>query len=114
MGEYTVTGQIVSGRAFGTRPAFCRWGVVAGPAWDLLEGVQDGQTMTAYAPRSRPAVWSHPVEMRFSYKVLPDGPIGASCILAMRADAEPDCSTAAGLSPMLGAALLASPFDRVA
>ena len=69
MGEYTVTGQIVSGRAFGARAAFCRWGVVAGPAWDLLEGVQDGQTMTAFAPRTRPAVWSHPVEMRFSYKV---------------------------------------------
>ena len=82
MGEYAVTGQIVSGRAFGTRPAFCRWGVVAGPAWDLLEGVQDGQTMTAFAQRSRPAVWSHPVEMRFSYKVLSAGVIGAFSFLA--------------------------------
>ena len=68
MGEYTVTGQIVSGRAFGSRPAFCRWGIVAGSAWDLLEGAQDGQTMTALARRSRPVIWAHPIEMRFSYK----------------------------------------------
>ena len=68
MGEYTVTGQSVSGRAFGARPAFCRWGVVAGSAWDLLEGVQDGQTMTAQAPLSRAVIWSHPIELRFSYK----------------------------------------------
>lgn len=44
MAEVHIIGQILGAEGFRERNVFCKWGVVAGSNWDLLEGSDQGQT----------------------------------------------------------------------
>ena len=48
MAELHVIGEIVGGSGFSSRGLFCRWGAVSGRNWDLLEGIDQGQTHIDY------------------------------------------------------------------
>lgn len=42
--EVFFVGEITGGRGFPSRDLFCKWEVVHGEGWVLLEGTKDGQT----------------------------------------------------------------------
>lgn len=44
MAEVHVIGEIAGGSGFPSQNVFCKWGLTAGGAWRLLEGLSEGQT----------------------------------------------------------------------
>jgi hypothetical protein len=61
MAELHVIGQLVGGEGFPSSDLFCRWKLVAGPAWRLLEGQAEGQTQVDAPVDGLMACWSHPI-----------------------------------------------------
>lgn len=43
-----------------------QWGVVAGRSWELLEGLDNGQTQLDLAPDGEPVVWAHPLDLHYA------------------------------------------------
>ena len=54
--------------------AYTQWGVVAGRSWELLEGVDQGQTQVDSAPDGDMVVWAHPLDIHYSSKGLTGWP----------------------------------------
>lgn len=50
MAEVHIIGQILGAEGFKDRNVFCKWGIVAGSNWDLLEGTDQGQTQVDHPP----------------------------------------------------------------
>lgn len=50
MAEVHIIGQILGAEGFRDRNVFCKWGIVAGSTWDLLEGTDQGQTQVDHPP----------------------------------------------------------------
>ena len=44
MAEVHLIGELVGGSSFPSGDLFCKWGLVVGSAWKVLEGLQEGQT----------------------------------------------------------------------
>lgn len=44
MAEVHIIGELVGGSGFPSGNLFCKWGLVVGSAWKVLEGLQEGQT----------------------------------------------------------------------
>ena len=44
MAEVHIIGELVGGSDFPSGNLFCKWGLVVGSAWKVLEGLQEGQT----------------------------------------------------------------------
>ena len=44
MAEVHLIGEIVGGDGFCSSNLFCKWGLVVGSAWKVLEGQHEGQT----------------------------------------------------------------------
>ena len=66
MPELHLTGTILTGQLFGVGEAFCRFKVVAGEPFTVLDGESAGQTHTAAAdPISDIVTWSHPLELHY-------------------------------------------------
>mmetsp|Transcript_15314 Transcript_15314/g.50305 ORF Transcript_15314/g.50305 Transcript_15314/m.50305 type:complete len:177 (-) Transcript_15314:947-1477(-) len=71
MGEVHVVGQLVGASGFEPdRNLFCKWAVEAGRQWDLLEGIDRGQTHVDHPEDGELAVWSHPLDLHFACKAL--------------------------------------------
>jgi B9 domain-containing protein 2 len=51
-----------------------QWGVVAGRTWELLEGLDQGQTQLDCAPEGEMVVWSHPVDLHYACRGLTGWP----------------------------------------
>ena len=66
MAELHVIGEIVGGVGFEASRLFCRWGAVSGRNWDLLEGIEQGQTHIDYPEEGEFAVWSHPIDLHYA------------------------------------------------
>lgn len=69
MAELHIVGQITGATGFEDRGVFCKWGVVAGRMWELLEGLDRGQTHVDFAKDGDMAVWAHPLDIHFAVKV---------------------------------------------
>ena len=50
MAEVHVVGQLLGGTGFTERSLFCKWGIECGRQWDLLEGLDGGQTQVDEPP----------------------------------------------------------------
>ncbi len=61
MAELHVIGEIVGATDFPSQNVFCKWGVVAGTPWTLLEGEAAGQTQVDHPNDGDMAQWSHPI-----------------------------------------------------
>ena len=44
MAEVHLIGELVGGSGFSSPNLFCKWGLVVGSAWKILEGQHEGQT----------------------------------------------------------------------
>lgn len=44
-----ITGTIHAGEGFGARAAYCRWRLIAGPDWTLLDGERKGHSQISEA-----------------------------------------------------------------
>lgn len=44
MAEVHLIGELVGGDGFCSPNLFCKWGLVVGSAWKVLEGQHEGQT----------------------------------------------------------------------
>jgi B9 domain-containing protein 2 len=77
-----IVGQIHGAQHFDSAAAatFCRWRLVAGPGWTVLDGVPSGQTQTAEIDRSSEvqlgggAAWGHPLDVHYACSALTGWP----------------------------------------
>ena len=53
---------------------FSQWGVVAGRSWELLEGLDQGQTHVDSAPDGELVVWAHPLDIHYACRGLSGWP----------------------------------------
>uniref|UniRef100_A0A8B9VCT4 B9 domain-containing protein 2 n=1 Tax=Anas zonorhyncha TaxID=75864 RepID=A0A8B9VCT4_9AVES len=70
MAELHVIGQLVGASGFPQRRLFCKWGLHAGSAWKLLEGLREGQTQVDDPQAGDTAFWCHPIDVHYATKGL--------------------------------------------
>ena len=51
-----------------------QWGVSAGRTWELLEGLEEGQTQLTAAADGDMIVWAHPLDLHYACKGLTGWP----------------------------------------
>lgn len=61
MAEVHIIGRLDGGSGFPQSSLFCKWSIVAGTPWLLLEGHADGQTQVDNPADGTTAKWSHPI-----------------------------------------------------
>ncbi|RWS04609.1 B9 domain-containing protein 2-like protein [Dinothrombium tinctorium] len=66
MAEIHVFGQIVGAGKFNTNGLFCKWNIVFGGGWNLIEGNVCGQTQVDYSAFEDQAFWCHPIDVHFA------------------------------------------------
>lgn len=74
MAELHVVGEVHGSTGFGGRNVFCKWTLVNGPGWDVIEGLPQGQTHVDYPGDADDAVWSHPMDLHLACKTLSGWP----------------------------------------
>ena len=74
MAEVHVIGQILGGTGFPSQNLFCKWGIHVGRTWELLEGLEEGQTQLDLAEEGDMVVWSHPLDIHYACKGLTGWP----------------------------------------
>mmetsp|Transcript_1899 Transcript_1899/g.2952 ORF Transcript_1899/g.2952 Transcript_1899/m.2952 type:complete len:176 (+) Transcript_1899:141-668(+) len=74
MAELHVIGQLSGASGFTSQNLFCKFGAVAGRSWELLEGLDQGQTQLDCAQDGEMVVWAHPLDMHYSCKGLAGWP----------------------------------------
>ncbi|KAM9168549.1 LOW QUALITY PROTEIN: B9 domain-containing protein 2 [Mergus octosetaceus] len=74
MAELHVIGQLVGASGFPQRSLFCKWGLHAGSAWKLLEGLREGQTQVDDPQAGDMAYWCHPIDVHYATKGLQGWP----------------------------------------
>eukprot|EP00035_Acanthoeca_spectabilis_P020457 m.433016 g.433016 ORF g.433016 m.433016 type:complete len:179 (+) comp17518_c0_seq1:220-756(+) len=68
MAQLHVIGELVGGKDFPSCDLFCKFGLVTGPDWRLLEGHESGQTQVDHPTMSNMAQWSHPIDVHYATK----------------------------------------------
>ena len=63
MAEVHVIGRLAGGFDFQSNNLFCKWNLISGSAWKVLEGDTEGQTQVDSPSNEAFAVWSHPIGM---------------------------------------------------
>uniref|UniRef100_A0A7S0VBP4 B9 domain-containing protein 2 n=1 Tax=Polytomella parva TaxID=51329 RepID=A0A7S0VBP4_9CHLO len=66
MAEVHIIGQLLGATGFNSQNLFCKWGIVAGRNWELLEGNDQGQTHLDEAEDGEMVIWSHPLDVHFA------------------------------------------------
>mmetsp|Transcript_18836 Transcript_18836/g.52535 ORF Transcript_18836/g.52535 Transcript_18836/m.52535 type:complete len:178 (+) Transcript_18836:224-757(+) len=74
MAELHVVGQLVGASGFGDKRVFCKWGVAMGTTWELVEGLDEGQTHVNGSLNDEMAVWSHPIDLHYVSRGLTGWP----------------------------------------
>lgn len=54
-----------------TREPVVQWSLVKGSSWDVIEGLDSGQTHVDHPGDSDVAIWSHPIDIHLACKVTP-------------------------------------------
>jgi hypothetical protein len=97
------------------RTLAAQWGIAAGRSWELLEGLEGGQTQVdAALCEGEPAVWGHPVDIHFACRGLSGWP---RLHFQVRHSNAPPVVRALGKNPVRVTAqdfvILSTPFLRV-
>eukprot|EP01112_Ceratiomyxa_fruticulosa_P004770 TRINITY_DN1530_c0_g1_i4.p1 TRINITY_DN1530_c0_g1~~TRINITY_DN1530_c0_g1_i4.p1 ORF type:complete len:178 (+),score=18.37 TRINITY_DN1530_c0_g1_i4:402-935(+) len=74
MAEIHIIGQILGGSGFPSLDLFCKWSVVTGSNWQLLEGLVEGQTQVDNPLEGKMAVWSHPIDLHYTTRSISGWP----------------------------------------
>ncbi len=54
--------------------AAVQWGIIAGRTWELLEGLEEGQTHLDQADEGEMVVWAHPLDVHYACKGITGWP----------------------------------------
>ncbi|GAX75422.1 hypothetical protein CEUSTIGMA_g2866.t1 [Chlamydomonas eustigma] len=74
MAEMHVLGQLLGGSGFQSNNIFCKWGISTGRTWELLEGLEEGQTQLSDAADGEMSIWAHPIDAHYACKGLTGWP----------------------------------------
>uniref|UniRef100_UPI00358EB9F6 B9 domain-containing protein 2-like isoform X2 n=1 Tax=Myxine glutinosa TaxID=7769 RepID=UPI00358EB9F6 len=74
MAELHIIGQLVSASGFPKHSLFCKWGIHAGRAWKLIEGLHEGQTQVDNPHTGDVAYLCHPIDVHYATKGLQGWP----------------------------------------
>jgi len=67
MAEVHIVGQILGASGFEQQNLFCKWGVVVGHGWRLLEGYATGRTQIDHpVEEGEMSVWAHPIDLHYA------------------------------------------------
>ena len=76
MAEVHLIGELVGASDFQEDSLFCKWSVVTGGSWKVLQGLREGQTHVdgpSYGDGSQPK-WGHPIDLHLATKGLQGWP----------------------------------------
>ncbi|ORX48905.1 B9-domain-containing protein [Piromyces finnis] len=74
MAEVHIIGQLTGASGFPSANLSCKWSIVAGEEWTLLEGSIKGHTQVDLPVDARFSVWSHPIDVHYSTKSIKGWP----------------------------------------
>lgn len=74
MAEVHVIGQVVGASEFPSSTLYCKWGVVTGGAWKLVEGIKEGQTHVDSPLSDDMTSWCHPIDIHYATKGIQGWP----------------------------------------
>lgn len=96
MAELHITGQLLGASGFRDKSVFCKvrcprrratgfrrlgasarrvqWGIATGTTWELVEGLDEGQTQVNGSQEGGMAVWSHPIDLHYVSRVRAAAP----------------------------------------
>eukprot|EP00026_Physarum_polycephalum_P019312 Phypoly_transcript_21272.p1 GENE.Phypoly_transcript_21272~~Phypoly_transcript_21272.p1 ORF type:complete len:176 (+),score=17.78 Phypoly_transcript_21272:55-582(+) len=74
MAELHILGQLVGASGFPSQDLFCKWSIVAGQNWSLLEGLIEGQTQVDVPKNGQMAIWAHPIDVHYATKGIQGWP----------------------------------------
>ncbi|KAJ3187747.1 B9 domain-containing protein 2 [Gaertneriomyces sp. JEL0708] len=74
MAELHVVGTLLGASKFPNSSLCCRWRVIAGDGWRLLEGDNEGMTQVDVPNDSRFTTWSHPLDLHYATKSITGWP----------------------------------------
>ncbi|KAI8910621.1 hypothetical protein PhCBS80983_g03667 [Powellomyces hirtus] len=74
MAEVHIIGTIAGASSFPQPHLSCKWKIVAGESWRLLEGDTEGMTQVDMPEDPRFSVWSHPIDLHYGTKSVTGWP----------------------------------------
>ncbi|XP_027204296.1 B9 domain-containing protein 2 [Dermatophagoides pteronyssinus] len=78
MAEVFLIGQITGGENFNENSLFCKWKLIIGSGWKILEGIAEGQTQidcsTSSSSLNNFVCWSHPIDLHLVTKGIQGWP----------------------------------------
>ena len=69
MAELHVMGQLVGASGFPLPSLFCKWSLLAGSNFRVLQGLSSGQTQCDTPGEDEMAVWAQPLDIHFACRV---------------------------------------------
>ncbi|KIH66201.1 B9 protein [Ancylostoma duodenale] len=74
MAEVYISGQIESADGFGDNRVCCRWSLLTGGGWRVVEGAVEGQTQTDLPSAFEEAYFAHPIDLHLATKTIQGWP----------------------------------------
>ncbi|KNC98641.1 uncharacterized protein SPPG_06321 [Spizellomyces punctatus DAOM BR117] len=74
MAELHIIGSLVGASNFPRPELCCKWRVIAGDGWKILEGATEGLTQVDVPEDDRFTVWSHPIDIHYATKSVTGWP----------------------------------------
>ncbi|KAI8807210.1 b9 domain-containing protein 2-like protein [Cladochytrium replicatum] len=74
MAELFVNGSIVGASGFPSSELCCKWSILAGEGWTLVEGDSHGQTHVDIPHDPKYTVWNHPIDVHFTTNTMQNWP----------------------------------------
>ncbi|KAI8588356.1 B9 domain-containing protein 2 [Geranomyces variabilis] len=74
MAEVHIVGTLTGASDFPSSRLSCRWKIVAGTGWRLLEGDAAGVTQVDAPEDARFTVWSHPIDIHYGTRAVTGWP----------------------------------------
>ncbi|UXI15696.1 neural stem cell-derived dendrite regulator [Sarcoptes scabiei] len=74
MAELFIIGQIVGAENFQTKSLYCKWKLIIGSGWKILEGIAEGQTQIDSTCNGDFACWQHPIDLHLVTKGIQGWP----------------------------------------
>eukprot|EP00164_Ancoracysta_twista_P001355 GFYU01001765.1.p1 GENE.GFYU01001765.1~~GFYU01001765.1.p1 ORF type:complete len:177 (+),score=25.31 GFYU01001765.1:180-710(+) len=74
MAEVHLIGQLAGATGFDDNHVFCKFWIVAGQQWRLIEGAAEGRTHIDLPEDEDCAVWCHPIDVHYATSTLQGWP----------------------------------------
>ncbi|KAI8817954.1 b9 domain-containing protein 2-like protein [Fimicolochytrium jonesii] len=74
MAEVHIIGTLAGASGFPSSQLRCKWRIVAGDGWRLIEGDVEGSTQVDMPQASKFTAWSHPLDLHYATKTVTGWP----------------------------------------